>query len=840
MISLNNVTLSYLSKTQKVSAIQNVNLFFPNKGMVFLLGPSGSGKTTLLNILGGFLEPTSGDVFYGNTSFFSLNQKQRELFRLKNISFIFQENNLVPDYNVTENLLLSKKIRDESSSDNFYEIVRLCQIDSLLKRQPNQLSTGQKQRICIARALINDTSVILGDEPTGSLDSVLSDEIFALLKEVSKTHLVILASHDRKAAFKYGDAVYEIKDKTINGSKIEVFQNEKTLSLPSATHRTPFSFTLGLSLKGMKRHTPLFCLSFVLSLLFGSLFAPLSSFFSGDLPTKYVETLYLEDVSHIQFRSDNISTNLNDLVVQELSSEQGFVKVAFPLDEPIVSMDSPNGNDVDSISGIALYDERAAERYPLVFGHLPDSNVTELLITLETYETLANFGFLDNTPVTSYEDVIGEELPSGTIAGIIDTYASPKEDIFNSQHNFYYINPQAVSLFLDNPFSSVYRIDENAQTYDDYPLIDSSEGHLTGGIQINPPGESEKIVLLDDQNEEDGFILGASEHYSEVLSATNTAISDHITIVWNGEMATLFSQVSGIASPTIEDYYHYIVTEKSINDVEEGMTFDYFFQNEAQSASVTWPRTVDLLIQPTGASYFKKESVSIVGYDFDSPDTTLSSVPSVIFELYSSTMQGSINRLSYRLSGTFDQDLEAIEKALSKVSFSPILSEGETSFSLVASPIFPLDNSIYEKMSSENRLGANIFTSISMLTVSGMLLFTILTATLTLVVMMADKERNGILLSLGLSKKNLKQSYLIQSSLVILLSLIPAAFLSVWMVGISNKLVYALTGFALFQVSGLSIFIGLIALCLLGLCGTMLVNVWLNRLKIIDVVKRDI
>ena len=839
MILLKDVNFGYFLKNRKNLAIQNVCIKFPENGMIFLLGPSGSGKTTLLNIIGGLLEPTSGEIYYGATRLSSLSREHKELFRLQNFSFIFQENNLVPEYSVAQNLVLSKKIRNETSSKNLDEITRLCQIDTLLKRRPNQLSTGQKQRVCIARALMNDTPIILGDEPTGSLDSLLSDEIFALLKEVSKTHLVILASHDRKAAFKYGDTVYEIKNKTIQ-TPVEEFSNTiEQAPLPSSSTRTPFSFTFGLSLKGMKRHRLFFGLSFIISLLFGSAFASFSSFYTGKLATRYVETLYRENVSHIQFRSGNPSTNLNDEAIESLASEQGFVSVALAKNDSYVSMDTPSGNHVDTLTGIALYTDSVAEQYPLIYGNLPSADDQEVLITLETYETLSVFGFQDNTPVTSYSDVIGKDLSSGEIVGIIDTHASPTETILHSQHNFYYIHPQAMGLFLESPFSSVYRIDGNASNYDDYPVVDSADNQLTDGIQISPPGESESIVLVDGHQTEDGFISGASDSYWDVREAANTAISDHVNLVWNAEMAADFSLVSGIASPTALDYYQYIVTQKSVNEVEEGVTFDSFFESEAQALVSSWPRTANLLIQPQGTDYFKKESIDIVGYDFESSEQCYSSVPVSIMDLYRSAKQGAIDCLSYRLSGNFKQDLAAIEKALTIVSLYPKLSSDGTHFVLTEGFLNPIDNSLYAHLMSGTQPGSSLFFSVLMLTAAGMLLFIILIGALLLVVVMADKERNGILLSLGLSKKNLKRSYGLQTLLVCLFSLIPTAILSIFFVRMMNTLSFALTGLALFELSAGSILLGLLVFSVLSLAAMMVVNVWIDRLKIADVVKRD-
>lgn len=840
MITINNLSKNFYEKSLTGNVIQNICLTFPDKGMFFLLGPSGSGKTTLLNIIGCLLEPSSGEVLVGSTNPFSLSREKRELFRLQNFSFIFQEYNLVPDYDVLGNLLLSKKIRDEAKSRNFENITHLCQIDSLFERRPGQLSTGQKQRVCIARALINETPIILADEPTGSIDSMLSDEIFALLKEVSRSRLVIIASHDRNAAFKYGDSVYEIQNGTI-ASPIMAPLPTKTGETPLLErHHTPLAFDIGLASKGVVSHMPIFCLSIALSLIFGSAMAPLYSFFGNDISGCYVESLYLDDVKQIQFSAGMPYSNINDSAATSLSLLPGFVKVAFAIDDQYVPMNFPSGNHVDSLSGIAIYDDSVAERYPLAFGHLPSQNSTDVLITKETYDTLAIFGFLDGTPVTTYQDVIGKDLPSGIISGIIDTKASPEEAIADSQHNFYYINPDSVSRFLENPFSSIYRINDNPKLYQDYPIIGDSYSNLTGDIQMNEIGEPEYLMLCDGKSVDEGFIVGAESHFTEARDATYLAINNHIQIIWSPNFASRFSLLSGIDSPTESDYFDYILAEKNANEMEDGMTYYHFFHDSAESIVADWPRTVNLLLQPKGNSYFKKENLAVVGFDFGSSDTTLSASPDKIFEVYSSTMNGSISRLSYRLSGTFSQDKQTIHKALMTTSEYPLISSDETSISLVERVIAPMDDSSYENVAYAKDNKSSLYGSMIILSIIASISLLIILSALFFMAITADKERNGILLSLGLSKKNLKISYYMQAAAISLFAGIFIALLSFFAFNSANKIAFALTGLALFDFSWVSAIAAAITVFFVALLSMIIVDSRLSRLDVIDLVKRDI
>ena len=214
MLSIKNLTKIYKIKGgNDTRALDNVTLDFPETGMVFLLGKSGSGKSTLLNLIGGLDFPTSGEIILKGRSSKDFSQSDFDSYRNTYIGFIFQEYNILNEFNVEQNIALAielqgKKVTKEAVDD----LLEQVDLTGYGKRKPNTLSGGQKQRIAIARALIKQPNIIMADEPTGALDSKTGEQVFETLKKLSKDKLVIVVSHDRDFAERFGDRIIELKD----------------------------------------------------------------------------------------------------------------------------------------------------------------------------------------------------------------------------------------------------------------------------------------------------------------------------------------------------------------------------------------------------------------------------------------------------------------------------------------------------------------------------------------------------------------------------------------------------------------------------------------------------
>ena len=195
----------YYMGTVTVNALQGVNLSFDEGDFVALMGPSGSGKSTLLNVLGCLDRPTSGQYFLGDVDVSEMDDDQLSEVRSTYLGFIFQSYNLLPQYTVVENIelpLLYQGIKlNDRTKDRCVSLAEMVGLGDRLDHRPLQLSGGQQQRVAIARSLVNDPHVILGDEPTGNLDSRTSVEIMQTLRDLNKLgKTIIMVTHENDIA----------------------------------------------------------------------------------------------------------------------------------------------------------------------------------------------------------------------------------------------------------------------------------------------------------------------------------------------------------------------------------------------------------------------------------------------------------------------------------------------------------------------------------------------------------------------------------------------------------------------------------------------------------------
>ncbi len=214
MLEVKNLKRTYKIKGgTSVHALDDVSLKFPETGLVFILGKSGSGKSTLLNVMGGLDEADDGEIIINGKSSQTFSKGEMDSYRNTYLGFIFQEYNILNDFSVKENIALALELQHKKATDEVIEgILKEVDLAGYAKRKPNELSGGQKQRVAIARALVKDPKIIFGDEPTGALDSGTGKQVFETLKNLAKTRLVVIVSHDRDFAEHFGDRVIELKD----------------------------------------------------------------------------------------------------------------------------------------------------------------------------------------------------------------------------------------------------------------------------------------------------------------------------------------------------------------------------------------------------------------------------------------------------------------------------------------------------------------------------------------------------------------------------------------------------------------------------------------------------
>ena len=214
ILKTENLSKTYGAGGTRVEALRNVSFSIKKGEFVSIVGPSGSGKSTLLNLLGALDAPTSGKVYLEGRELFALKEKELSVFRRRNIGFIFQAYNLVPELNVEENIILPLLL-DYKKPDKHY-IDELLNVLGLTERKhhlPNQLSGGQQQRVAIGRALAARPAIILADEPTGNLDSRNSKDVIQLMKmSVDRyNQTLIMITHNQNYA-SFADRVFNVED----------------------------------------------------------------------------------------------------------------------------------------------------------------------------------------------------------------------------------------------------------------------------------------------------------------------------------------------------------------------------------------------------------------------------------------------------------------------------------------------------------------------------------------------------------------------------------------------------------------------------------------------------
>ncbi|WP_068785524.1 ABC transporter ATP-binding protein [Paenibacillus phocaensis] len=214
LLEVNSVCKIYGTGETAVHALRNVSFTVPKGEFVAVVGESGSGKSTLLNMIGALDTPTSGNVRIDGNDIFRMKDEKLTLFRRRNIGFIFQAFNLIPELNVEQNITFPLLL-DYRKPDPAYveEILAVLSLTDRRKHLPRQLSGGQQQRVAIGRALITRPMLILADEPTGNLDSQNSNEVISLLKTASKRYqqTIIMITHNRSVA-STADRVLQVSD----------------------------------------------------------------------------------------------------------------------------------------------------------------------------------------------------------------------------------------------------------------------------------------------------------------------------------------------------------------------------------------------------------------------------------------------------------------------------------------------------------------------------------------------------------------------------------------------------------------------------------------------------
>ena len=226
-LKLTNITKTYRNG-EIVHALQGVSLEFRENEFVSILGPSGCGKTTMLNIIGGLDRYDTGDMELSGLSTKNFKDADWDAYRNRSIGFVFQTYNLIGHQSVLQNVEIALTLSGVSAAERkrrAKEALTSVGLADQMKKKPNQLSGGQMQRVAIARALVNNPEIILADEPTGALDSQTSVQLMEILKEISKTRLVIMVTHNGELADKYSSRIITLLDGEVQSDSNPLFKD---------------------------------------------------------------------------------------------------------------------------------------------------------------------------------------------------------------------------------------------------------------------------------------------------------------------------------------------------------------------------------------------------------------------------------------------------------------------------------------------------------------------------------------------------------------------------------------------------------------------------------------
>lgn len=214
VLSARDLTKTYHTTSGEVHALNGVSLEFAQGEFCAIIGRSGSGKSTLLHILGGLDRPTSGQVFVNGQDLFALNDEQMAVFRRRHMGFVFQQFNLLEEYNIRNNICMPLKLDHRKPDPAFFkEVIAALGLQEKLRKFPSELSGGEQQRVAIARSVLAKPELIIADEPTGNLDKKTGDDTLSLLMDCAARfgQTLIVVTHNPEIAEK-AERVITIED----------------------------------------------------------------------------------------------------------------------------------------------------------------------------------------------------------------------------------------------------------------------------------------------------------------------------------------------------------------------------------------------------------------------------------------------------------------------------------------------------------------------------------------------------------------------------------------------------------------------------------------------------
>ena len=477
MLELKNVCKKY-----DRDVLKKINLKFGNKGLICLVGESGSGKTTLLNIIGGLEQPDSGKVIFNGNN---IKKIDSSFYCNQLVSFINQNYNLIDKYTVLENILLPIELRRIRSPCNVDKILKMLSIYSLKNKKVISLSGGEKQRVAIARCIVQNTRVILADEPTGALDSENAYSVMRIFKNLSKQQLVIVVTHNIELANSFADNIIKINDGKIC-SKLKVINKNKYFKI-KCNRKIKLSFIqlVKYAIKNLNNkllRNILTILAFTIGLLSLGIVLSIKTGFNKELdslnkssffnyPLVISKNNYVDDFSNKVENKNGVNVKKGSFVTNEIDDK--LISLVNNIDKKYV-----NGityyRDIDYEFKSISYVNPSNNYFYLVSGRMPE-NKNEVMILYDEEDSISDklYNYLDvanNGLINNIFKVNDKEL---IITGIVKS----NNDYFKSLSGILYSN----DLF-DNEITNIYIYANNLNSKNkikdflkDYEIFDNAE-----------------------------------------------------------------------------------------------------------------------------------------------------------------------------------------------------------------------------------------------------------------------------------------------------------------------------------------------------------------------------
>lgn len=526
MLELRNINKCYITKNEKVNALKNVNFTFPDKGLFVLMGPSGCGKSSLLNILTGLDSKYEGRVLYNNENIKDIYNNYRN-----EISYMTQSFNLFDNLTVFENVNLSLELLGKSDKTKVETILKDFEIYDLANKKCNTLSGGEKARVSIARAVIKNPKIIFCDEPTGNLDDKTSKLVWTLLKKISETVLVIIASHDEKNSYEFGNVI-KIIDGQINEEIINnVVSNKNTF----IKYKTSSNLSLNLLFKIFNNKKMLYILSILVMSISFIMFGLFNKLSSVNIKKAEINTIINSDINEITlYKKGNINDytiyfSQNDLKTTHklLQNSDSYYASSLLSNNNIFTFEFENTIDITDY--YKLYNSSANENNVFIDERLCSFKIlgrkpiyeNEIMISNFLADYIIRFGAFDEDgnqiSFNNYNDILESTLKVSNekvvISGIYIVNENIKEKGFISLGDkdlllkylyTYYVNENyfKISKFSENfvsPGLFDFKVDEkDAQVY-------LSDEVLENEIYIDSDKNKVNLNIIDKNKLFNGF-----------------------------------------------------------------------------------------------------------------------------------------------------------------------------------------------------------------------------------------------------------------------------------------------------------------------------------------------